>query len=81
MENAAHIPTKGSTTSGTGAAASSASSVLPAWAQMAEDTRAQPWRQHAGAESDDRDYAQGKDTVPFYDARLQVCYGEGSMAA
>ncbi|KAL2211721.1 hypothetical protein CC79DRAFT_1317797 [Sarocladium strictum] len=54
---------------------------LPAWARAGEDARVQPWRQHAGAESDDRDFAREKDTVPYYDARLQVCYGEGSMAA
>lgn len=54
---------------------------LPAWAQLAEDSRVQPWKQHASDESDDRDFAKGKDAVPFYDERLQVCYGEGSMAA
>jgi len=51
----------------------------------------QPWKVHFdGSEDDaeremsmrnDPDFARERDTVPFYDGRLKVCYGEGSMAA
>ena len=49
---------------------------------MEQETLSQPWKQHAGAaERDDPDFAQSRDTVTFYDDRIKVCYGEGSMAA
>ena len=57
---------------------------MPAWVQaaMEEETLAQPWKQHAASgDGDDPDFAQSKDTVVFYDDRIKVCYGEGSMAA
>lgn len=56
---------------------------LPSWAQdaMKEDTLSQPWKQHTAAETDDPNFAQGKDTITFYDSRIKVCYGEGSLAA
>lgn len=67
---------------------------LPAWAIAAlQETLDQPWKAHfnedddaANAERDmsmrnDPDFARGRDTVPFYDGRLKVCYGEGSISA
>lgn len=56
---------------------------LPAWVQaaMEQETLAQPWKQYAGAENDDPNFAQSRDTVTFYDDKIKVCYGEGSMAA
>jgi hypothetical protein len=56
---------------------------LPAWATaaMRDDGRAQPWKNHAGAETDDADYAQSEDNVPCYDDRVKVCYSENSIAA
>ena len=61
----------------------SCTSSLPAWVQaaMEEETLAQPWKQHTSGEGDDPNFAQSKDTVVFYDERIKVCYGEGSMAA
>ena len=70
-----------------------ASANLPAWALLAlQETLEQPWRAHfseddaVNAERDmsmrnDPDFARGRDTVPFYDGRLKVCYGEGSISA
>ena len=66
-------------------AAASLHASLPAWAVAAlHETLDQPWKVHfSGADplDDDPDFGRGKDTVPFYDGRLKVCYGEGSMAA
>jgi hypothetical protein len=70
-----------------------ASANLPAWALLAlQETLEQPWKAHfseddsVNAERDmsmrnDPDFARGRDTVPFYDGRLKVCYGEGSISA
>jgi len=56
---------------------------LPEWARDAlkDDTLAQPWKGQSSAEKDDPNFAQGPDTVVFYDERIKVCYGEGSLAA
>ncbi|KAK0711894.1 hypothetical protein B0H67DRAFT_302660 [Lasiosphaeris hirsuta] len=66
--------------------ASSLKNALPAWAlaiQEQQETLEQPWKVHfSGADpEDDASFAQGPDTVMFYDERVKVCYGEGSMAA
>ncbi|KAI1845651.1 hypothetical protein JX265_005341 [Neoarthrinium moseri] len=72
-----------STTDSATTATGDSSTAMPAWVvtAMKPDTLVQPWKQHAGAEIDDPDFAQGKDTVTFYDVKSKVCYGEGSMAA
>ncbi|KAK1835680.1 hypothetical protein QBC39DRAFT_340864 [Podospora conica] len=65
---------------------------LPAWAMAAlQETLEQPWRAHFdgqdGAEGSELsmrnhpDFARERDIVPFYDGRLKVCYGEGSISA
>lgn len=61
----------------------SRTSNLPPWvhAAMEQEKLAQPWKQHAGAENDDSNFAQSKDTIAFYDEKIKVCYGESSMAA
>lgn len=58
-------------------------SKLPAWvcAAMEQETLAQPWKQHVDAGNDDPNFAQSRDPVVFYDDKIKVCYGEGSMAA
>lgn len=66
-------------------AAASLHANLPAWAVAAlQETLEQPWKIHFDGSDDragDPDFATGSDPVPFYDGRLKVCYGEGSMAA
>jgi len=59
------------------------SSTLPTWAQAAlvEDARKQPWKEKFGNELDDPNFSKEKDTVLFYSKKVNVCFGEGSMAA
>ena len=80
--DAGPLATPASTTSSTDHSVS-ATTQLPSWVQaaMEQEKLSQPWKQHAGAEKDDPDFAQSRDTVSFYDDKIKVCYGEGSMAA
>ncbi len=63
---------------------------LPAWVlalqeqeEKEKETLAQPWKAHFkdAEHEDDPNFSEGPDTVMYYDDRLKVCYGEGSMAA
>lgn len=81
---ATSISTRTASSSSAAHSISTKTNQLPAWVQaaMEQEKLSQPWKQHAGAaERDDPDFAQSRDTVTFYDDKIKVCYGEGSMAA
>lgn len=61
---------------------------LPDWAREVlekerQTTLAQPWKTNSNVANceDDPNFAQGKDAVMFFDKKVNICFGEGSMAA